>query len=542
MKPQLDSSFQKINRLSVTYSWDFIKRNRSDIILAIVFLFITGFYFILLIKDNIPHFGLIFLGLLWLFLWIISSRLSYATPMDFPIIVLLGFLPLSLLFSVDRSLSLPKIYALIFGIGIFYVIVNIYRSHQLTFLIMAALTLLAFLIPLLGLLRADWSGSSYTLPSRILSRLGQMIPFIKNISTGGGIHVNTIGGTLTFFVPLLISMLWDEKAIKRTFFYSRKNAKALNILSKLTVLSALVFVLTILILTQSRGSFLGVTVGLLALIIWKRPKIYWLIPMLIVVTLAIFLVFADGNIYKFISLLDTSQEGDTLQTRLDYWKRTVTLIQDFPFTGVGLGTYSKVFDELYIFTTFNNEGQHSFYAHNMYLAVAASMGIPVLVIYFALFSSCVTMVVSIHNKVRSASRILLMGLSCGILANLIYGLWDNYLLGEKLAIVQWIYLGIITAIYVHQYNFQRHHSRFDMPTGDTPQRQSIKKISRHWVIYSLFGLGSWLILSLAAIAFINSNPYISLMVASLGGIGLGIIITKKTEIPTTIPQPPVLAD
>lgn len=502
---------------------------RSEIILILIFLLISGLYSILLVTDNIPLIGLFLLVLSWVLFLAIRGEISIFSPIDFPIVTLLGLLPLSLLFSVDLALSLPKIYALILGIGLFYVIVNFYRSHQLTFLVMTALTVLALLIPLLGLLRADWSGSTFTLPSRFMNRIGQLIPFLQQVSAGGGIHVNTVGGTLTFFVPLLVSLLWDEKSIKRTFFYPRKNAKLLNSISKLTILVALVFVLTILILTQSRGSYLGVIVGLLALIIWKKPRIYWLIPMIIVITLAIFLVFADGNIYNFISLLDTSHEGDTLQTRLDYWKRTVSLIQDFPFTGVGLGTYGKVFDEIYTFTPFTNEGQPSFYAHNMYLAVAASMGIPALVLYFALFSSAATMVIYTYKKVRSAAKNLIMGLSCGIMANLIYGLWDNYLLGEKLAIVLWIYLGIITALYVHQNNFQRHYSRFDMPTDDTPRLRFIKKNFLLWAKNLLLAVAAWFIFSLASISFININPYICLTLASMGGVLLGFLVTKRFE-------------
>jgi len=246
-----------------------------------------------------------------------------------------------------------------------------------------------------------------------------------------------------------------------------------------------------------------------------------------VITLAIFLVFADGNIYKFISLLDTSQESDTLQTRLDYWQRTIFLIQDFPITGVGLGTYGKVFDEIYSFTPFPQEGQPAFYAHNMYLAVAASMGIPALILFFALFSITATMVISMYRKVRSVARILLIGLSCGILANLIYGLWDNYLLGEKLAVVLWIYLGIITAIYIHQNKLAHHRSQGLTPAEDEPQRQQFNLNSKNWVVDFFFGAGNWMLFSLVAIAFININPYVSLAIASVGGILLGFLCTKQ---------------
>lgn len=494
-----------------------------------VFLLITtiALYILLVIQDNIPVVGLIALVILWLIHWIVNGKFNHTPPIMLPILGLLALIPISIKSSVNLGLTLPKVFGLVLSVVLFYIIINYFHSISRLGLAIIALVLLTIAVPIMGFLAADWSGSSFTLPSRVLNELVQYIPFIDKFSSGGGIHVNTVGGTLTFFVPLLVSILWDDQSINRTYFYPRDNAKTINIICKLLVLSTLTFVLTILILTQSRGSYLGVTVGLLVLLIWKRPKVYWLIPMLVVITLAIFLVFADGNIYKFISLLDTSQESDTLQTRLDYWQRTIFLIQDFPITGVGLGTYGKVFDEIYSFTPFPQEGQPAFYAHNMYLAVAASMGIPALILFFALFSITATMVISMYRKVRSVARILLIGLSCGILANLIYGLWDNYLLGEKLAVVLWIYLGIITAIYIHQNKLAHHRSQGLTPAEDEPQRQQFNLNSKNWVVDFFFGAGNWMLFSLVAIAFININPYVSLAIASVGGILLGFLCTKQ---------------
>ncbi len=509
--------------------WINLKSSRADSLLLFIFVANSLLYVLLLAQDTTSLVGLAALSFLCIFHWLINKNLGFKTHIGLPIIGLIALLPVSVFISVDLGSTLPKIYGLTISIFFFYSIANYIDSLSHLRITILALLLLTFAIPVLGFLATDWSGSSFALPTQILSRLGQHIPFITRLSSGGGIHVNTLGGTISFFIPLLLSLLWDNKAIKRTYL-NQNSHRGMGLLAvKLLFLLSLVFSLTVLVFTQSRGSFLGVAVGTIVLVIWKNPRLYWLIPFIIVLIFAAFLVLGDGNFVKFVSLLDNNQESDTLQTRLDYWQRTVFLIQDFPITGVGLGTYGKVFDEIYKFTAFSHEDQPAFYAHNMYLAVAASMGLPALILFFALFSGIATMVITTYKKVRSVAKVLLMGLSCGIIANLIYGIWDNYLLGEKLAIVLWIYLGIITAIYVHQNKFKHRHSRDISATEVTPQQRPIRGIIRLWAKNFLFAIAAWFIFSLASISFININPYISLALASLGGILLGFVLTKRFE-------------
>lgn len=500
---------------------------RKDVSLIAIFLLVVLLYALLVIRDTIPPAGLAALAGLWLLHWVLSGHLSSSTPLDMPILGLFALLPLSLSISVNYALTLPKIYGLLLCVAFFYVVINYFRDFKRTPLAIAAFILLALAVPVLGLLAADWAGSSFTLPARILNRLSMNIPLLGKLSTGGGIHVNTIGGTLTFFVPLLISMLWDEGALRRNFLLRFKNPGLHNSLMKLLLLVALALVLVMLVLTQSRGSYLGAGVGVLALLIWKRPRLFWLIPLIIILLVAAFLVFGQGDLRTFFSLLDTSREGDTFWVRLDYWQRTVYLIQDFPVTGVGLGTYGKVFDELYTFTPFSSQGQPAFYAHNMYLAVAASMGIPALVLFCALFSGCASMVYLTYRKVRSSVKILLIGLSCGVLANLAYGLWDNYLLGEKLALVLWVYLGLISAIFIHQERFQHHHHQNEDLTAT--REHSTRRGFKPWLAQVLIGVVSWVLISLLALAFVNLNAYLSLAIAALGGILLGYLLTRRFE-------------
>jgi len=476
----------------------------------------------LMLTDRISLPGAIILGALWLGYWLFSHRLSFATPMDLPILILLGLLPLSLTNSVDTNLTLPKVYGLVLGVILFYWLVNYLRNENKLRLVIAGLILLAVALTLLGLLGADWSVSTYSIPRRILEAFTSRFGFIERLSSGGGIHVNTIGGTLSFFVPLLLSLLLDGGIVQWTSNHNNQPIRSLVILYKVVVVLALAMVLSVLFFTESRGSYLGCIIGVIVLLVWKDRRFLWLIPVLVLGLIVVFIVVAKGDLPDFIALLDTTQENNTLQVRWDYWKRTLYLIQDFPLTGAGLGVYNKIFQGLYLFSPFASELEPSFYAHNLYLGVTASMGIPALVLYFTLFGSFTSMVLSSIHEVHPITRVLLMGLSCGFLAHLIYGIMDNYLPGEKLGVVMWIYLGLVTAIFVHREAF----SINTIARKSQVNQQTRMKFIR-WLIAFIAGLLCWIIISLGAAGLVNELPILSIIVAASGGFVLGIMCTSQ---------------
>ena len=64
----------------------------------------------------------------------------------------------------------------------------------------------------------------------------------------------------------------------------------------------------------------------------------------------------------------------TAQGRVELWSRALYLMQDFPFTGVGLGMPQRVIDLLYpLFTVVS--GSQWLHVHNTYLQIGSEMGI-----------------------------------------------------------------------------------------------------------------------------------------------------------------------
>lgn len=477
---------------------------------------VTGIlYAVLMIADMLPVWSLAALAGVWVLYTSLNGRLSPATPLDMPILAMLILLGLSWFVSIDRNLSISKIEGLLLGISLYYFLTNyLWRTRQLR-LVIPALVVLSIGVSALGLVGADWDFAQATVFSPIYARLPHLISAVPR-STFNGINVNTVGGALGFFIPLLFSLLWDQGAFNRTFISSKQKFK--TSIYKLSLVFAFCFCGALLVLTQSRGAMLGSAVGMLVVAIWKNRRFLWILPILLAAFLLFFFFVAHGNLSSLVTNLD-SNEYSTLPGRLEAWRNTIYLIQDFPISGTGIGTYSKLFNEVYTFIPFSLQGAGSAHAHNSYLAVAADLGLPGLILYMSLFSSAVGMANKLVQTSRSITRALVIGLACGLLSHMVFGLTDAYLLGTKLGGIMWIFFGVIAAVYAHQKRFSSHARGLPVDTAASQVRRG----TRVWQV--LGGLGLWLLFSAAAVAVVNVNVYVSLGIAVGLGIGLGLLVT-----------------
>lgn len=512
----------RINRIRL-----FLKKYSVDLVLTAIFLLVTVLYAFLMVKDSVPLIGMASLGLLILFHFIVSGRLSFATPMDFLLLGLVFLLPLSLNISIDWRYSLPKVYGLLLGIVIFYGIVNTVRSLKTIYLAVIGLLILAVLVSLLGLVGTDWPENKLFDVHQIYDLLPRLLTEVPRSTSGGGIQTNIVGGALAFFIPLIGSLFWDGGSFDPSHLFKNKRLISLvKVTYKLLLVLVLLLVSVTLVLTQSRGAFLATAVGLFGLALWKDRRFLWVILPL-AASLAILLWgFPESKIAGIFMTLDIYDVLNT-SNRPDIWKRAFYLIQDFPLTGSGIGTFSRVVDLFYPpFPGIFKEGIH---AHNMFLSVAVDLGIPALVLYIARLSSVVSMVWTAYKRSHPILRTLLIGLTCGLLAHQVFGITDAFSLGTKLGVIMWIYFGLITAIYIHNDRFRPNQEQ----SFDQSQQRLLIKLNRHrmlgYLSNILLSLGIWIVFTLIATGLISSLPIVSLAAASTGGILLGIILTQSFE-------------
>ncbi len=126
----------------------------------------------------------------------------------------------------------------------------------------------------------------------------------------------------------------------------------------------------VLLLTFSRGGYLGAAVSLvfLAIFFWKKMAIgaKEFFVSLALLVLVIFIIFGAPVLARFWSSFDAS-EGSA-QGRLAIWRQSLALFERSPLLGVGLGNYAYALN-------FAENYRNSITAHNLYLDLLVETGI-----------------------------------------------------------------------------------------------------------------------------------------------------------------------
>lgn len=499
-------------------------RSRADLILLLILLFSAGLYVVLMVKDTIPLGGLVVICVLWLLYRLASGRQFVKTPMDFPVLGLLALLPLSLFISIDLDLTLPKVYGLILGVVFFYFIVHYINNQKRLTMAIIFLVLLPIGIVLMAAVSSDWSDSKFAFLNQLFEHLPFLSKFIPVSIYERGINLNTISGALTFFVPFLISLLMHPRFVYLSNIKRGTKKKIWRSIFLFVKIISLSLVLLTLFLARSRGAWLGITLGTLVLLVWKDRRFLWLIPISIIGFVILLQLLSVKNIADVVNLFNINEMA-TLSDRLDIWRGAIYLIQDFPITGSGLGTYGRMFTRFYSYY-----GNVSFHAHNIFLTVAVDQGIPALILYTAMLSGFTCMGFFTIKDSERHIQALVVGIGCGMLSYHIFGIMDSYMLGSKMGVIMWIYLGLMTALFIHNHNITFPLLREDANInreipGDhnsLPKEQQVKLF--------IIGMSVWLLSCLVAIAFITNFPYISLILAMIGGILLGFIISRRINV------------
>jgi len=128
------------------------------------------------------------------------------------------------------------------------------------------------------------------------------------------------------------------------------------------------------------------------------------------------------------------------------WDTAVSVIRDFPFTGIGMGTFNDVAVRLYPFPIVQSPG-----THNLYLQVAVELGLIGLIAFIAIHSLTLILAGISLKSFQQTDDILMqavvVGLMAGFIAFLTHGLIDNTVWGTRMAFVPWMLIALITAVY-----------------------------------------------------------------------------------------------
>jgi putative inorganic carbon (HCO3(-)) transporter len=209
---------------------------------------------------------------------------------------------------------------------------------------------------------------------------------------------------------------------------------------------SLLAMLAVLILTKSRGAWLGAAVGLALVLIYRWPGLRRAALVALVAGVAATLAIGPAQVVQ--ALASTPALGGW-SGRLELWSRALDAIADYPFTGIGMGTFDRVVPLRYPYVLLAGAELAIPHAHNLLLQVAVDLGLPGAAAMAALWA-CVlgSALRAIGDWERMGERDLALhaaALAAGLIAVLVHGLIDAASWGAKPAIIIWGVMGLLMA-------------------------------------------------------------------------------------------------
>ncbi len=366
-----------------------------------------------------------FLAIIGLFRSLATGRILGDTPADGPLLLILLMLPVGLWASADRNTTLSYTYAYIANLAVFWAIAGLatvaWLHRVMPLLVIGGIALGVML--LLG-----------------LREVGAKLPFInrdiyellphgfRTFWNPSGFDPNLTGGVVALFWPLALALglrgrTWPNRILA---------------LIGIVVLGAQ------LLLTQSRGGLIGAACATVVVTVLSDRRWLWVWG---AGGIAVTVLILKGTPIPLDTILGSRGALNmSLQGRVELWSRAMYVVQDFPFTGVGLGMFEPVVRILYP-PFIVQPDTHFVHAHNIYLHTAAEMGLPGLIGHLSFYLVLATLL--LRGSLKSGTHpnnVLAIGLFGTLVAFLTHGLFEVITCATRAAIIVWGLFGLMAAV------------------------------------------------------------------------------------------------
>lgn len=283
--------------------------------------------------------------------------------------------------AYDRDVAWQRFTLLAIGLALALAVAGRPAGEQALGWIGLGCALLAGALGLYFLLVYDWAAAANDKVA-LLQQIGLWVqasrPAIPRLAS---INANVAGSGLVLLLPLgAAGMAWAW----------RRRAWAAVALAG----AALLVAGAALLLSVSRGAWLGLAAGLLAAGVLlarrrlaTRPSLRRLLDLLLILGggfavagLAAFWLAVTAWHSGTASWLGNIPAGNSAVSRASLWRDALAMVQDYPFTGSGLGN-SMMVHASYVLLLHVGYITH---LHNLYLQIAVEQGLPGLLAFLAL--------------------------------------------------------------------------------------------------------------------------------------------------------------
>ena len=377
------------------------------------------------VSERLLPVALAVAALFWPVRWLAGRRLSVRTAADWPIGGLILLIPVTLWATALPAVTRVQVLRLLVGIALCYALVNWAATParlRLAFngLVVAGLGL-ALAGPLIGGLP----------PARLPGFIAALANHLPGALTAA-VNPNVLAGALAVLAPLPLGLLlfaWPQ----------------LSRFERLLAAAAALALISMAVPTGSRGAWLGIAAafGVLIALRWR-----WGWAGLPLSALAGGLAAWQLGVERVADTVMTSGALSGLDARIEVWSRALYMIQDFPFTGIGMGTFRQVANLLYPFFLAGPDAEIP-HAHNLFLQVAVDLGLPGLVAWLAALFTVIGAVWQLYRWGMRKPHPYMAGVAAGLLASqaalVVHGLTDAVTWGTRPAVLVWGVWGLAMA-------------------------------------------------------------------------------------------------
>lgn len=410
---------------------------------------ITAVPLLLFPRSFLPWVGIGFLLLGALFRGLMTGRGFIRTPLDLPVIILLAMTFISLYPSSDLTLSMPKFFGIVLGVFVYYWTVNNVKQERYFWTVITLLIGSVIAISAIGLVSTEWSANKYPFMRPLYDLFPRLFRDVEtSVGRVPGFNPNELGGTLAFLLPLPIALL-----IRMHLTIFRKIALGL-----ITLLG-----MGVLFLSVSRSAFVAITTASLILLIWRWRRVGLLLILFSLVAIGLVFIQDRQTVVDFLLRVDAGSTASAitpLAGRFEIWDRAINMIEDYPFTGIGLNMFLNMIQRLYPLFTVAPDTVIP-HAHNIILQTTVDLGLGGLLGFVGLSVSIAytgwqaLQMASIPRTSRKGNlpigyhvynmQAAVVGLMVGLLSYLIFGLMDAITLGAKPVVALWLMMGLLVA-------------------------------------------------------------------------------------------------
>lgn len=210
--------------------------------------------------------------------------------------------------------------------------------------------------------------------------------------------------------------------------------KAKTWLSRLYYLACCGILCVCMILTYSRGAWLGLLFAGAIFVVLLNPRLILLAPFALI---ALYFVLPETVISRFTSIGNMGDNSTSY--RVYIWMGVLAMLREYWVCGIGPG--DGAFNVVY--PAYSYSGIDAPHAHNLFLQIVCDAGIVALVIFIMLLVVYSRMMcVAISRETNPESRILQIALLSGVGGFMVQAMTDYSFYNYRVMFLFWAYLAV----------------------------------------------------------------------------------------------------